>query len=99
MLWVGTFGGGLDRLDLNQVKAGGQQSASFTHYRNDPDDPQSLSDNSVFSIQRDVHGRLWVGTLNGGLNQFDEKTGAFQRYPSNDKAPQNFAAHRVYRDV
>ena len=97
MLWVGTFGDGLDRLDLNQVKAGGQQSASFAHYRNDPNDPQSLSDDSVFSIQRDVHGRLWVGTLNGGLNQFDEKTGTFQRYPPNDKAPQNFAAHRVYR--
>ena len=96
-LWVSTFGGGLDRLDLNQLKAGGQQSTPFTHYRNDPNDPQSLSDNSIFSIQRDVHGRLWVGTLNGGLNQFDEKTGAFQHYPPNDKDPQNFAAHRVYR--
>ena len=97
MLWVGTFGGGLDRLDLNQVEAGAQPSAPFTHYRNDPNNPQSLSEDSVFSIQRDIHGRLWVGTLNGGLNQFDEKTGAFQHYPPSDKEPQNFAAHRVYR--
>ena len=94
-LWVGTFGGGLDRLDLKQVKAGGQPL--FTHYRNDPKDEQSLSDDSVFSIQRDAQGRLWVGTLNGGLNQLDENTGAFQHYPPNDTVPQDFTAHRVYR--
>jgi PAS domain S-box-containing protein len=95
MLWVGTFGGGLDRLDLNQVKAGEQPL--FTHYRHDPDDAQSLSDDNVFSIQRDVHGRLWIGTLGGGLNLLDAKTGAFQHYPANETAPQDFAAHRVYR--
>jgi PAS domain S-box-containing protein len=95
MLWVGTFGGGLDRLDLNQVKAG--EPPLFTHYRNDPNDAQSLSDDNVFSIERDVQGRLWVGTLNGGLTQLDAKTGAFVHYPPNDTAPQDFAAHRVYR--
>ena len=95
MLWVGTFGGGLDRLDLNQVKAG--EPPLFTHYRNDPNDAQSLSDDNVFSIERDAQGRLWVGTLNGGLNQLDENTGAFQHYPPNDTVPQDFTAHRVYR--
>ena len=95
MLWVGTFGGGLDRLDLNQVKAG--EPPLFTHYRNDPKDAHSLSEDSVFSIQRDAQGRLWVGTLNGGLNQLNENTGAFQHYPPNDTVPQDLTAHRVYR--
>ena len=45
VLWIGTYGGGLDRLDEN---APGE--ATFTHYRNDPEDPASLSNNLVVAI-------------------------------------------------
>jgi signal transduction histidine kinase/DNA-binding response OmpR family regulator len=57
-LWVGTYFGGLDRFD-------GQR---FNHYQHEPNNPNSLSDNRVFSIFEDQNHNLWVGTLGGGLN-------------------------------
>ena len=63
-LWIGTWGRGLDRLDENAPGEG-----SFTHYRHDPEDPSSLSDNYVVSIYQDRSGTLWVATYGGGLNQ------------------------------
>jgi PAS domain S-box-containing protein len=64
VLWIGMSGGGLDRFDANAPGEG-----TFTHYRHDPEDPASLSDNHVASIYQDRSGTLWVGTFGGGLNQ------------------------------
>ena len=65
-LWIGT-NGGLDRLDL----APDRTTGTFTHYRHDPDDPTSLSANSVRAIHIDRQGRLWIGTYGGGLDRLD----------------------------
>jgi PAS domain S-box-containing protein len=64
VLWIGISGGGLDRFDANAPGEG-----TFTHYRHDPEDPASLSDDHVASIYQDRSGTLWVGTFGGGLNQ------------------------------
>ncbi len=71
-LWIGTFGGGLDKFDRN--------SGKFISYRNIPDDVTSLSDNRVMSVYEDENGFLWVGTFGGGLHKFDKKTERFIRY-------------------
>ncbi|MCP4694204.1 MAG: response regulator [Desulfobacterales bacterium] len=68
VLWIGTDGGGLDRVDWKN--ASGADAGRFTHYRRDPDDPDSLSNDSVYSIYEDRNGTLWVGTDGGGLNRF-----------------------------
>jgi ligand-binding sensor domain-containing protein len=62
VLWVGTFNGGLNRLD--------RATGRFTHYFHDPDDPESLSHNTVRSIYEDQSGGFWIGT-DGGLNRLD----------------------------
>ena len=62
-LWIGTWGSGLNCFD--------PQTGKFTHYLYDPSDPNSLSDNRVRSLFEDSVGRLWFGTAQGGLNQFD----------------------------
>jgi ligand-binding sensor domain-containing protein len=74
MLWIGTGGSGLNRYD--------KDTDTFTHYQHDPQNPQSISSDSIELfhmqvIQEDVEGKLWVGTQNG-LNVLDKSTGIFQ---------------------
>jgi signal transduction histidine kinase/ligand-binding sensor domain-containing protein len=69
VLWIGTFDGGLNKLD--------RQSGHLTVYRHDPQDPASLSSNEVGAVFEDHAGVLWVGTLDGWLERFDPKTETF----------------------
>lgn len=71
-LWVGTFGGGLNKFD--------KKNETFTHYKNIPNDINSLSDNRVLTIFEDSHLNMWVGTYGGGINKFDRKSQKFFRY-------------------
>jgi signal transduction histidine kinase/ligand-binding sensor domain-containing protein len=70
-LWVGTYGGGLCMMNL--------ENGSCIQYYNDPEDPNTISDNIVFSIHEDQQGRFWIGT-NNGLNMFYPATGSFRRF-------------------
>ncbi len=86
-LWVGTWGGGLNRFVRDTER--------FTHYQYDPNDPQSLSDNMIPSIHEDRMGELWIGTWNGGLNRFDRNTEQFLRYQYAPDDPQSLSDNRV----
>ncbi|MFC2083913.1 two-component regulator propeller domain-containing protein [Bacteroidota bacterium] len=73
-LWIGTFGGGLNRFDkINET---------FKSYRNNINNPMSLSDDRVLVIFQDSEGDLWIGTHGGGLNKFDKENEVFNRYSS-----------------
>jgi ligand-binding sensor domain-containing protein/signal transduction histidine kinase len=76
-LWIGTAGGGLNRLDGFE-----RGEAQFSRFSFDPDDPLSLSDDVVTSLLEDQHGHLWAGTSNG-LNRVVVSTSgkvSFRRY-------------------
>lgn len=53
----------------------------FIIYRNDPDNPQSLSASAVNALYEDPEGYVWIGTVNG-LNRFDPATESFTHYLS-----------------
>jgi len=57
-LWVGGNAG----LHYRDVAGG------FQRIRTDPADPASLSHNFITAVLTDETGRVWVGTLGGGLN-------------------------------
>lgn len=78
-LWVGSPYG-LHRLSLTPCGKGEPADVSFTNYRHDPADPNSLSHNRVTGIHEDSKGVMWVGTHGGGLNAFDQKKGKFTRF-------------------
>ena len=82
-LWIGTWGGGLDKFDPTTER--------FTHYRYNPDDPNSVSSDRVKTLARDSRGYLWVGTIDAGLNKFDPATGTLTRY-RNDSSGQFIGA-------
>jgi len=72
-LWVGTASAGLALYDPTA-----EFPNRFKRYQHDPADPDSLSDNNVWSIAEDREGRLWVATYGGGLNILDRRTGRFR---------------------
>jgi ligand-binding sensor domain-containing protein len=63
-LWGGTWDGGLWRYD--------EAADQFISYMSDPNDPNSLIDNIVWSIGEDKHGNLWVGGHTNGLSILPE---------------------------
>ena len=70
MIWIGFWGGGLARLNTKTNKV--------NHWRNEKDNPSSLSYNDVWILFKDRKGRIWIGTNGGGLNLFNsEKQNAF----------------------
>jgi signal transduction histidine kinase/ligand-binding sensor domain-containing protein len=71
VLWVGTFGMGLDRFD--------PVTNSFRHFRHDPKDKSSLANDTVTALFADRLGNFWVGNYSG-LDLFDNKKGTFRHY-------------------
>ena len=63
--------GGLNRLVDPDV-------GTFQRYMHDPDDPFSLSSNSVRVCYEDSEGNLWIGTMSG-LGLYDRDDDSFRR--------------------
>jgi ligand-binding sensor domain-containing protein/signal transduction histidine kinase len=73
--WLGTTEG-FGRFDRTEK--------TFKFYKHDPDDPRSISNNTVDTVYITPDGlSIWVGTQNG-LNKFDKETGQFKSYFESD---------------
>ncbi len=91
-IWVGTYGGGLNRLvDESHGDNNGRAAITFVRYRADGK-PGSLSYDVVETIVEDHVGTLWVGTNAGGLNVFDREAGRFVHH-RNDPRDANSLSH------
>ena len=66
-MWFGTHDG-LNRYDGN----------SFKIFRHNPNDPKSISSNSITALLY-ADGFIWVGTEDNGLNKFNPRTEIFER--------------------
>ncbi len=86
IVWIGFYGMGLDRFD--------PETGSFTHYRYNKSDPNSLANDSVSSILVDHLGNVWIGN-NGGLDLLDVKTGKFKHYSHSSTDPSSLSHNRV----
>jgi PAS domain S-box-containing protein len=85
-LWFGTYNG-LNRYD----------GYGFKVFKNDPDNPHSLSNNNIQCCIVDHSGTLWVGTENG-LNRFIREKELFVQY-KNDPNDSNSLSNNYVRDV
>ncbi len=97
--WIGTFGGGLNKFQIK--KRYGGERISFTKYKNDKNNPFSLSSNKVYTIYEDKKGTIWIGTFQGGLNKFDRKTGRFIAYrniPGDETSLEDDNVLAIYED-
>ena len=66
-LWMATYNGGL----CSYTPASG----TFRHYSME----DGLSDNTVYSIEKDHHGNLWFSS-NTGISTYNTRTGTFRNY-------------------
>jgi ligand-binding sensor domain-containing protein/serine phosphatase RsbU (regulator of sigma subunit) len=48
-----------------------RKTGKLTCFENNPDDPQTISDNTNLCIMQDRTGLIWSGTWKGGLNYFN----------------------------
>lgn len=60
-VWIGTFGGGINLFD--------REEKNITYFTHDSADPNTLSNNTIWSIYKDRAGILWIGTYGGSLNK------------------------------
>jgi two-component system sensor histidine kinase/response regulator len=73
-LWIGTSHEGLLRVDAD---------GSITRFKNDVDEPDSISGNSILALYQDRLGRIWAGTNGHGVNRYDEAHQRFIKYNGN----------------
>ncbi len=73
-IWVGTIFQGMIKINLKKNK--------LIHYKNDPTDQSSISDNRIKSIYMDNSASLWIGT-DTGINKFSPYKTKFNHYRFN----------------
>jgi len=103
-LWIGTAGGGLNRLvpsstsrqTLNEIEESDRETGTFVHYKNDPKDPNSLSSDNVRSIFEDKSGVLWIGMNGEGLNKYFSSKKKFVHYKNDPYDPNSLSHNYVY---
>ncbi len=67
----------------------------FRIFAHDPKDSTSISSDNVLCLYEDDRGKLWVGTMNGGLNQFDPVKEKFIRYLHRSADPSTVSSNRI----
>ncbi|MDZ7344741.1 MAG: hypothetical protein ONA90_09555, partial [candidate division KSB1 bacterium] len=91
-LWLGTERGGLNMLE----RASSTNAVPrFTRFIYDPKNLQGLNHPDVRVICEDGSGKLWLGTLGGGLNYFDPQTRQTIHYINDPKNPNSLSNDRV----
>ena len=83
-MWFATEDG-LNRYDGN----------TFVVYKNNPGDPNTLSASFIMSLIEDGHGYLWIGTLGGGLDNFDPTTERFTHYRYKPDNPNSISSDAI----
>lgn len=86
-LWAGSDSFGLAKFN--------QDRTAYISYRHDEEDANSLLNNQVFSLQADITGILWVGTLEG-LSRFDPATETFSHFQHEPDNANSLSGNQVF---
>ncbi|MBV1787362.1 response regulator [Marinobacterium sp. D7] len=82
ILWFCNYGAGLVRHD--------PVLDTWRYYRHDPNNPNSLANDTTWYAFQDRDGIFWVSTF-GGLSRFDPVTETFTNYRHDPKDPDSLA--------
>jgi len=87
ILWVGTYNGGLNRIDLNKNQV--------TVFRHQKGNSNTISADGITSIIRAKNGRLFIGTFGGGISIYDDKKSQFINLTHNPNNPDSISSNKV----
>lgn len=73
LIWVGTDHGGVVLIDK-------KNGFNTTYLQNNPNDPKSISQNSITTIYKDDQGIIWLGTFKQGVNYYNSNIVQFPYY-------------------
>jgi len=85
-LWIGTMNRGLEHLSPN---------GTLSQITKELGSPNGLSANAILSILRARNGTLWVGTIGGGLDALNVKTGKVRQLPYGGRQAGALSGHTV----
>jgi len=88
-IWVGYWGVGAARINPLTGKS--------NVWLNEPGNDKSISHNDVWVIKEDRFGRIWLGTVGGGLNLFeDREDGIFHHWLQRDDIRNGLSSNNIY---
>ena len=92
-IWIGTWGGGLNKMD--------PETGKFTRFVNDSKSINSISDNIVWTICEDMKGNIWFGTETAGIDKYIPGKNQFVHYRHRENDPGSIPVNfirNIYRD-
>jgi ligand-binding sensor domain-containing protein/anti-sigma regulatory factor (Ser/Thr protein kinase) len=92
-IWIGTFGGGLDRFDSDRE--------TFLNFRKNKFDENSLADDEVLAIYEDRSGIIWIGThLGRGISKLERNKIKFNhlKNSANENSLNDDVVWSIYKD-
>ncbi len=81
LIWIGTTEG---------LSSYNKKTEKFTQYKNNPNNTNSLSNDSVWAVFTGKDGLIWIGTEDG-LNCYDKNSGKFCRYKNDPNDPNSIS--------
>ncbi|MGM0509344.1 MAG: ligand-binding sensor domain-containing protein, partial [Fusobacteriota bacterium] len=88
VFWFGTEGHGFFKFN--------KKTGDFKQYKNDIDDPRSLSHNLIQNLFQDKKGNIWIPTHGGGLNKFNRDTEDFINFKKDESDPNSITGNMVF---
>lgn len=86
--WIGTERGGLNYFDA--------KSKRFTAFKNNPNNPYSLSNDNIQDIVLDKQGNLYIATHGSGLDVYNTKSNnKFDHFKNNNKDNESISSDWV----
>ncbi|HJX71397.1 MAG TPA: two-component regulator propeller domain-containing protein, partial [Bacteroidales bacterium] len=95
-IWIGTDGNGLNRITLNKERL----PSAYEVFKHEPDNNNSLTSNTIYSLYFDDQENLWIGTDNG-ITVMNVNTGDLKWHiadPDNPSSLNNNTAYYIYGD-
>ncbi|MEZ2442243.1 two-component regulator propeller domain-containing protein [Chitinophaga sp. RCC_12] len=94
LIWIGTDHGGVTLIDK-------KNGFKTSYLLNNPNDPKSISQNSITTLYKDDQGIIWLGTYKQGINYYNSNIVQFPYYhhqEQNEKSPQFDDVNRFVED-